>query len=94
MQLTLRVDQGEGPIEVSTNLFTIVSWERKFKRKASDLASGIGIEDLAYLAHQACMQHNVVVPVVMDDFIKKLVLLEVVNNEIDRPTKPVPTDTH
>jgi hypothetical protein len=39
------------------------------------------------------MQHNVVVPVVMDDFIKKLVLLEVVNNEIDRPTKPVPTDT-
>jgi hypothetical protein len=94
MQLTLRVDQGEGPVEVSTNLFTIVSWERKFKRKASDLANGIGIEDLAYLAHQACMQHNVVVPVVMDDFIKKLVLLEVVNNEIDRPTKPVPTDTH
>jgi hypothetical protein len=93
MQLTLRVDQGEGPVEVSTNLFTIVSWERKFKRKASDLANGIGIEDLAYLAHQACMQHNVVVPVVMDDFIKKLVLLEVVTNEIDRPTKPVPTDT-
>ncbi len=94
MQLTLRVDQGEGPVEVSTNLFTIVSWERKFKRKASDLANGIGIEDLAYLAHQACQQNGVTVPIVLDDFIKKLLLLEVVNNEIDRPTKPVPTDTH
>jgi hypothetical protein len=93
MQLTLRVDQGEGPVEVSTNLFTIVSWERKFKRKASDLANGIGIEDLAYLAHQACMQHNVIVPIVMDDFIKKLVLLEVVSDEPERPTVPVPTDT-
>jgi hypothetical protein len=93
MQLTLRVDQGEGPVEVSTNLFTIVSWERKFKRKASDLANGIGIEDLAYLAHQACMQHNVIVPIIMDDFIKKLVLLEVVSDEPERPTLPVPTDT-
>jgi hypothetical protein len=93
MQLTLRVDQGEGPVEVSTNLFTIVSWERKFKRKASDLANGIGIEDLAYLAHQACMQHNVIVPIIMDDFIKKLVLLEVVSDEPERPTVPVPTDT-
>jgi hypothetical protein len=93
MQLTLRVDQGDGPVEVSTNLFTIVSWERKFKRKASDMSNGIGIEDLAYLAHQACMQHNVVVPVVLDDFIKKLVVLEVVSDEPDRPTLPVPTDS-
>lgn len=94
MQLTLRIDQGEGPVEVTTNLFTIVSWERKFKRKASDLAGGIGIEDLAYLAHQACQQHGVVVPVVLDDFIKKLQVLEVVSDEPDRPTLPVPTDTH
>lgn len=93
MQLTLRVDQGDGPVEVSTNLFTIVSWERKFKRKASDMSNGIGIEDLAYLAHQACQQHNVVVPVVLDDFIKKLVVLEVVSDETDRPTLPVPTDS-
>jgi hypothetical protein len=58
------------------------------------MAGGIGIEDLAYLAHQACMQHNVPVPVVLDDFIKKLVLLEVVSDEPDRPTLPVPIDTH
>jgi hypothetical protein len=93
MQLTIRVDQGEGPVDVTTNLFTIVAWERKYKRKASDMGSGIGIEDLAYLAHQACQQHNVVVPIVLDDFIKRLVLLEVVNDEQDRPTMPVPTDS-
>jgi hypothetical protein len=93
MQLTIRVDQGEGPVDVTTNLFTIVAWERKFKRKASDMGNGIGIEDLAYLAHQACQQHNVVVPIVLDDFIKRLVLLEVVNDEQDRPTMPVPTDS-
>jgi hypothetical protein len=57
------------------------------------MSNGIGIEDLAYLAHQACMQHNVVVPVVLDDFIKKLVVLEVVSDEPDRPTLPVPTDS-
>ena len=93
MQLTIRVDQGEGPVDVTTNLFTIVAWERKYKRKASDMGNGIGIEDLAYLAHQACQQHNVVVPIVLDDFIKSLVQLEVVNDEPDRPTLPVPTDT-
>jgi hypothetical protein len=50
MQLKIRVDQGEGPVDVTTNLFTIVAWERKYKRKASDMGNGIGIEDLAYLS--------------------------------------------
>jgi hypothetical protein len=93
MQLTIRVDQGDGPTDVKTNLFTIVAWERKYKRKASDMGNGIGIEDLAYLAHQACQQNNVVVPIVLDDFIKSLILLEVVSDEPDRPILPVPTDT-
>ena len=93
MQLKIRVDQGEGPVDVTTNLFTIVAWERKYKRKASDMGNGIGIEDLAYLAHQACQQHNVVVPIALDDFIKRLVVLEVVEDEPDRPILPVPTVT-
>jgi len=85
MKLTLRVDQGDGPIEVSTNLFTIVAWERKFKTKASNIANGIGMEDLAFMAHTALQQNSVVVPVVLDDFIKKLLLLEVVDTEADIP---------
>ena len=72
MKLTLRVDQGDGPIEVTTNLFTIVAWERRFKTKASKIAEGIGMEDLAFMAHTALQQNGVVVPVVLDDFIKKI----------------------
>lgn len=93
MKLTLRVDQGDGPLEVSTNLFTIVAWERKFKTKASKIGEGIGMEDLAFMAHQALQQNNVLVPVVLDDFIKKLVLLEVIDNEPDSPFVEATTAT-
>jgi hypothetical protein len=85
MKLTLRVDQGDGPVEVSTNLFTIVAWERRFKTKASKIADGIGMEDLAFMAHQALQNNGIVVPVVLDDFIKKLIVLEVVDSEPDTP---------
>ena len=86
MKLTLRVDQGDGPIEVTTNLFTIVAWERRFKTKASNIANGIGMEDLAFMAHTALQQNGIVVKVVLDDFIKDIVLLEVVDNETENPT--------
>ena len=90
MKLTLRVDQGDGPIEVTTNLFTIVAWERRFKTKASNIANGIGLE---FLAHTALQQIGVVVPIVLDDFIKKVTVLEVVDNETENPTVRATTDT-
>ena len=93
MKLTLRVDQGDGPMEVTTNLFTIVAWERRFKTKASNIANGIGLEDLAFLAHTALQQIGVVVPIVLDDFIKKVVLLEVVEDVPENPTVRATTDT-
>lgn len=86
MKLTLRVDQGDGPMEITTNLFTIVAWERRFKTKASKISEGIGMEDLAFMAHTALQQNSVVVPVVLDDFIKKITLLEVVDTEPENPT--------
>ena len=93
MKLTLRVDQGDGPMEISTNLFTIGAWERKFKTKASKIAEGIGMEDLAFMAHTALQQNGVIVPVILDDFIKKIVLLEVVDTEHENPTVEVNTVT-
>ena len=93
MKLTLRVDQGDGPIEVTTNLFTIVAWERRFKTKASNIANGIGLEDLAFLAHTALQQIGVIVPIVLDDFIKKVVLLEVVDDVPENPIDKVTTVT-
>jgi hypothetical protein len=93
MNLTLRVDMGEGPVEVTTNLYVMVAYERKFKRKASDMANGIGIEDLLYLAYEACKLHKVVVPVAFDDFVKKCLTIDVVGNDDENPTQEAPTDT-
>lgn len=93
MKLRIRVDIGDGPYEVETNLWVITQWERKFRRKISDLGAGVGIEDLAFMAHIASQQENIVVPVVLDDFIKKLVTLDVVTEgeEPERPTEAAPT---
>ncbi len=88
MQLTLKLDIGDGPYEVTTNLWCAVQWERKYKRKMSDLAQGIGAEDLAYLAFEASKLHGVTVPVVFDDFIKKLAAMpEVIGQDDANPTE-------
>ena len=82
MQLTLKVTPSEGmPYEVKTNLFTIVALERKFKIRASELAQGIAMEHLAYLAYESCKQHDIVVPIVFDDYVKQLSTIEVVADE-------------
>jgi hypothetical protein len=93
MQIKLAVNTGEGAFELSTNLFTIVAWERKYKRKASDMANGIGVEDLAFLAYTASQQNGIVVPVTFDDYIKKLVSIDVVSEEPANPTQVAPTDS-
>jgi hypothetical protein len=94
MKLTLAVDLGDGPIEVTSNLYVIVQYERKYKRKASDMANGVGMEDLLFIAYESCKLHGVTVPVVFDDFIKRAVSVEVVDQETDaNPTLAAPTDT-
>lgn len=92
MKLTIRVDIGEGPVDVETNLFITVLWERKYKRKASDLAQGVGAEDLAFMAHEAMKLSKVTVPAMLDDFIKKIVSLEVVETSSANPTQEAPSD--
>jgi hypothetical protein len=94
MKLTLAVDMGEGPVHVETNLFVIVQYERKYKRKASEMATSIGYEDLLFLAYESCKIHGVTVPAVFDDFIKRAVSIEVVDQDNDEnPTLGLPTDT-
>jgi hypothetical protein len=79
MQLTLKITfTDDTDVTVSTNLMTIVSWERKYKRKASQIADGIGIEDLAYMAYEASRSSNITVPALLDDYIKSIKDLEVV----------------
>jgi hypothetical protein len=39
--------------QVTTTIATAAAWERKFKRRASDLQAGIGIDDIMFMAwHQ------------------------------------------
>ena len=86
MQLTLKVTDQNGQYQVDTTLFTVVLWERKNKRKASDLAAGIGYEDLCFFAYESCKQQGITVPPSLDEYIRKLVSVEVVADDAN-PTE-------
>lgn len=94
MQLTLKCDAGDGEFTVTTNLWVITQWERKYKCKASQMADGIGMEDLAFLAYESAKIHGITVPVVFDDWLKQLRTLEVVDSTSPNPTQEGPHDTH
>jgi hypothetical protein len=84
MQLTLKAVFKDGTsYEVQTNLMTIVLWERKYRRKASDIANGIGVEDLAYMCYEASRQNGKGVPANLDAFITSLTNIEVVDQATD-----------
>lgn len=88
MNLTLRVTRNGETYDVSTNLMVTVLWERKFKARASDLATGVSMEALAYMAYEASKMNGVTVPVAFDDFVRSVENLEVVDNEPGNPTQP------
>ncbi len=92
MQLRLKVQrQNENAYEVTTSLAVIVAWERRFKRRASDLGSGVGMEDLAFMAYEASQRANIMVPASLDAFINSIELLEVVDGEPQTFTEPAPS---
>jgi hypothetical protein len=69
-----------------------VLWERRFKRKAADMANGIGVEDLLYLAWEASKQAKIVVPADFDTYCRQVTNVEVVEQEAQNPTQAAPTD--
>lgn len=92
MQLRLKVTDQSNTYEVETTLFTIVSWERKYKRKASDLSTGIGYEDLCYFAYEGCKQQGITVPPSLDEYIKRLMSVEVVSSDANPTEAEVTTE--
>ena len=94
MQLTLKVTTDQTTYEVKTNLYVIIAWERKFKQKASNLATGVGLEDLAFMAFESCKIHGITVPAIFDDYVRRLVNIEVVTDEPTNPTIEAPTPVH
>jgi len=95
VKLTIRYALGDAdPVDVTSTLANIVAWERRFKRKASDMASAAGVEDVAFLAWEAAKTAKVVVPAVFDDFVNKLTVLEVISEDAPNPPHGAPTDAH
>lgn len=86
LQISYHTTQGEAHL-VTTNLATIVAWERKFKRKAVEMAQAVGIEDLAFLAYEASRQAGIVVPATLDDFIAKVDDISLTDENVN-PTQP------
>jgi hypothetical protein len=92
MKITLQVEQTNGETyQVTTNLFSIVALERKYKIRASDLASGVAMEHLAFLAYEGAKQNSITVPINFDDYIKNLASVEVVSEDTANPTQEAPT---
>jgi hypothetical protein len=82
MQLRLKATFTDGTVnEVVTNLSTVVAWERKYKRKASEMAQGIGVEDLAFLCYEATRASGTTVPGTLDQFITSLNSIDVLETQ-------------
>ena len=82
MQLRLKATFTDGTTnEVVTNLSTVVAWERKYKRKASEMAQGIGVEDLAFLCYEATRASGTTVPGSLDQFITSLESIDVLETQ-------------
>jgi hypothetical protein len=95
MQITIQVTPTEGETyQVQTSLFVIVAFERKFKMRASELANGVGMEHLAFMAYESCKQSNIPVPVSFDEYIKRIKAIDVVADEPANPTNEAPTSAH
>lgn len=86
MQLTLRYTRAGETHEVSTSLSVIIKWEQRFKSKASQLAQGVGMEDLAFMAFEASKKAHIVVPAEFDKFCDTLEQLDIVDADEANPT--------
>jgi hypothetical protein len=88
MKVTLKVTEtGGNAYEVTTSLPVIIAWERKYKRKASELGSGmIGLEDMVFWAYESAKRCNVPVPLSLDAYIDKIENIDVVDSDAVGPT--------
>ena len=91
MRLTLTVTTSDRrTYEVHTSLGVIVDWERKFHRRAGDLASGFYIEDLAYLAY-ASEKRAGDTTAEFDAWLANVETIEVKDTQESHPTDAAPT---
>lgn len=93
MKITLKVQPYEGDAyEVQTDLWVLVQWERKTRRKLADLVHGPGAEDLQVLAYYACRRAGITVPASLDDYAQGIESIEPGSEAPANPTVAAPTD--
>jgi hypothetical protein len=73
MELEVTYTNGE-KLELVAVVPDFIAWERHSKRKMSDLASGVGMEDLAYLAWSVANRTSKVKP--FEGWINEVELIE------------------
>lgn len=78
--------------EINTTIEAWCLWEAKYKSKQSQLADGIGMTDMAYLAYESLRTSFAPVPATFEAFIKSCEDIEVVDSATERPTQGVPTE--
>lgn len=84
--LTLKVTDGNGERIVTAKPYVVMLWERKTKQKASDLAKGIGFDDMALMAYEALKLDGETLPQ-FDVWARNLTALEVVSEAAPSPTQ-------
>ena len=75
-KLNIKTIEGE-ELEVIAIVPDFIAWERHSKRRISDLANGIAIEDMAFLAHSALKRQGNVKP--FDGWINSVEEIEMVD---------------
>lgn len=91
MKIRLRVTPLTGDeYHVDTDLWVVVQWERKTRRKLADLVNGPGGEDLAALAYYACKRAGITVPPSIDEYAQTV---ESIAPEEATPPNPTVADT-
>lgn len=81
MEITIRVVLVDNEYKVRTTLFNIVELERTYKTSASQLASGMSLEQLGFLAWKAAQAGGHNPPAKLDDFLKSVVNLTVLDGD-------------
>lgn len=90
MKLKLKVTHDAITSECETSLVVIVQWERKYKKRAGDLAQGFAVEDLAFMAWASLKRAGKPVAE-FDAWLDKLEEVEVVGGDDSNPTDAAAT---
>lgn len=87
MKAGIKLEHSGQTIEVVATPPDFVAWERRTKRKTSDLATlGVGVEDLAFLAWSSIRRRGEAAPD-FDDWLDGLDAIEMVDTPDPKATR-------